>query len=199
MVIAERTWKSASVAQATMFPGFSVSSFSSPVERVMRWASKTALLRLLMNAMHLVRGLHLQVHALHAGALERGQVAGFLRLQVGGEEVEVLVAVGVLQVEQVLAVERPVVLADAAFRVGGDGPVVGLAEGADPDLQDVLVVRPEVGEVLAVRGQLRAGPFRVAEQDLPRDQRRGFGGGSSGVPVRVPRAARTASSVTRIR
>ena len=60
------------------------------------------------------------------------------------------------------------------------GPVVVLADGPDPHLQDVLVVRGEVGEVLAVGRDLRAGLLRVAEQHVPRNERRQFGQGRGG-------------------
>src|SRR5207302_549026 len=65
----------------------------------------------------------------------------------------------------------PEVPADAALGVLGDGPVVVLADRADPHLQDVLVVGPEVGEPLAVGGDLRGGPVRVAEEDVAGDER----------------------------
>jgi hypothetical protein len=44
---AARTWNSASLTQPTTLPGFSVSSFSAPVESVIRCWSKNALFRLL--------------------------------------------------------------------------------------------------------------------------------------------------------
>jgi hypothetical protein len=96
----------------------------------------------------------------------------------GGEinavEVPVLVAVGVLEVEEDLVVLGPGVLADAALLVGGDDPVVVPADRLDPDLQDVLPVRRDPGEAPAVGRELGRDLLRVAEKDLSRNQRGEF-------------------------
>src|SRR5439155_13283000 len=53
----------------------------------------------------------------------------------------VLVAVDILQVNNRLAVLRPEVLANAALLIGGDHLVVLLADGFDPDLENIVRVR----------------------------------------------------------
>jgi hypothetical protein len=50
--------------------------------------------------------------------------------------------------------------------------VVSLTEGAQPDLKHVALIGGEVGQVLAVGGQLGAGALGVVEEDLAGDQRR---------------------------
>jgi hypothetical protein len=86
--------------------------------------------------------------------------------------VEVLVAVVVLHVEQDLAVLGPLVDADAPLLVVGDDLVVVLADRLDPDLAHVLLVGGDPGHPLAVGRDLGRDLLGVAEQDVPRDQRR---------------------------
>ena len=92
-----------------------------------------------------------------------------------GEEVEVLVAADVLQIEQVLVVVGPEVLADAAFLVLGDGSIVVLPIVRTQTCSTFFVVRRKVGQVLAVGRDLRAGLLRIAEEHVARNQRRQFG------------------------
>ena len=109
--------------------------------------------------------------------LERGQVA---RLAAGGRHrvhVPVLVAALVLDVDDVLAVLGPEVLADAAQLVGGDDRVILLADGLDEDVEHALV-RRQVGQPLAVGRQPGRGLDRVAEQHLARDERHRVVGGA---------------------
>src|SRR5262249_16414608 len=79
--------------------------------------------------------------ALYGGAelLGGGEVVGLLLAEVDAVDVEVLVAVLVLDVEDVLAGVGPEVGADATLLVVGDGfGVVGAVDGADPDVEDAL-------------------------------------------------------------
>src|SRR5262245_12883142 len=84
---------------------------------------------------------------------------------------EVLVAVGVLLVEDGVAVGSPRVGADASLLVVGDDFPVLRLHWLHPDLEHVFAVRGEPGELLAVRRYPGKGPLRVAEENLPRDER----------------------------
>src|SRR3990170_8030608 len=115
-------------------------------------------------------------------ALERGQIADGLRLEVDGVDMEVLVPVHVLHVEEVRAVLGPEVDADPAVGVVRDLGVVILPDGPDPDVEDVLVRGSEVGEAGAVGGDPRRGLDGVAEEHLARDEGRRLrpdGGGAA--------------------
>ena len=89
----------------------------------------------------------------------------------------VFVTVYVLHIDHRPAVLGPEVLADAAFFVGGHHFVVVLADGFHPDLENVVGVGRDPGEASAVRRNLGTDTFRVAKEDLARDQRRQFGVG----------------------
>jgi len=114
-----------------------------------------------------------------ADVLERRQVADDVPVEPDGVDVEVLVALVVLQIDQGVGGVGPGVIADAALLVGGDDPGVLVAEGLDPDLQDVVLVGSEEGEAFAVGGDLRGGLDGIAEQDGAGDERgqRGAAGG----------------------
>ena len=68
---------------------------------------------------------------------------------IGGEEVEVLVAARVLQVENARAVGRPIGGADRPGRVRGDDAVVGVADRARPQ-REGAGVRRQVRDARAV-------------------------------------------------
>src|SRR3972149_10426723 len=95
-------------------------------------------------------------------ALERGQLADAVRLEVDGVDMEVLVPVHVLHVEEVRAVLGPEVDADPAVGVVRDLGVVILPDGPDPDVEDVLVRGSVVGEAGAAGGGPRRGLGRGA-------------------------------------
>src|SRR5262249_14108586 len=120
--------------------------------------------------------LGVQVDYLGTDALERRQVTDDAGLQIDGREVVIFVAVAVLQVDELLAVKGPDVGADAAFLVVGQGAIVVLADGSHPDLLHVLGIRSDVGQVFAVRRNVRAGLFRIAEEDRSGNERRQLGG-----------------------
>jgi hypothetical protein len=111
---------------------------------------------------------------LGAGAGERGQVLGPAGGDVGLVQVEVLVAVRVLEVQDVRAVALPEEGPDAALPVVGDHPVIFPPQRPHPHVQHAVRGR-EVGQLGAVRRDLRAGLFGVAEQHGARDRRRELG------------------------
>ena len=127
-------------------------------------------------------GIHLR-HLVDEGpdALGLGEVArqrhlGPCRRRGGGIDrvhVEVLVAALILDVQDELPVATPEELADGPLRVGRDrfGLVEGLGRGLDPDVAGALE-RPDEGDVLAVRRDLRARDLGVAEEQLAVEQRR---------------------------
>ncbi len=97
-----------------------------------------------------------------ANALKRRQAAAFSGFGVDGEEVIILVAVGVLEIENGLVVFGPRIGPDAGCAVAGDDAVVVLADGFDPDVQYAFGGR-EVRQPEAVGAEPRAGAFRVAK------------------------------------
>jgi hypothetical protein len=113
------------------------------------------------------------VGLVHPGlhALERGDVLGLAALEVDREEVPVLVAADVLDIEQVTVVVGPEERPDAAVPVVGDRlRLVELgADLVDPDVQH-SVVGGDPRQALAVRGDAGADALRVAEQDLAGDE-----------------------------
>ena len=112
---------------------------------------------------------------LGARPLGGGQVAGGgsvlaglgRRSRVDGPDVEVLVAVLVLDEEDVLAVAAPEEAGHRALRLGRDeaGLVVGVARLLDPDVAGLLPGLQEGGP-LPVGGELGAGDLGVAEEEL---------------------------------
>lgn len=105
---------------------------------------------------------------------------------------EVLVAGVVLQLHEVLAVERPGCLGEGALLGGGDGGgVVEVAGGGDADAEHA-VVRGVPGEPLAVGADLGVRAGSVAEQDCAGDEigSRGAGGGDGGLVAVGVRGAR---------
>ena len=107
------------------------------------------------------RGLH---------AHDRRHVARLAVLDVRDVDVVVLVAVVVLQVEEVAVVPRPAVLEDGALRIPRDRVVVLGADRPDPYLEDVVRIGTQVGQPLSVRRDLGLQPLGVAEEDGAGDQ-----------------------------
>ncbi len=64
----------------------------------------------------------------------------------------------------------PEVKADGPRAVARDRPIVGLADRADPDVQDAAV-GGEIGEQLTVGRNLRRGALRIVEQHAPGNNR----------------------------
>src|SRR5690606_11407165 len=115
-----------------------------------------------------------------ADALRFGQVAGRrhapcrgLRARVDRIEIEVLVAVAVLNEQDVAAVPAPEELRDRPALVGRGGTrrVERLFGALHPDVA-YAVERLKECYVLAVGRERRAGELGVAEEDLAVDQRR---------------------------
>jgi hypothetical protein len=111
-------------------------------------------------------------HDVGAHALERRVVAHVAAREVHAVGVPVLVAVGVLEVDDRLVVLSPEEAADPALLVGGHHLVVRAPDRLDPDLEDVLRVRGDPGQPFPVGRDLGRHLLRVAEQDLARDERR---------------------------
>ena len=121
------------------------------------------------------RELPLHGHHPRLHAVERRQVAAVHGLEVDVVQPPVLVAAGVLQVQQVPAIVGPREQADAAVAIVGDhprrGPVhpgVG-ARRRHPDVEDPLV-RRYPRQPGSVRRDSGAYPLGVAEENLPRNQ-----------------------------
>ena len=107
---------------------------------------------------------------LRGGFLERSQVAALVAGQVHRVQVEVLVAAVVAQVQQGVGAVGPEVVADAAGLVVGDRAAGGwIAGGRDPDVHHAID-RRDPAQVLAVRADLHARAFGIAEQRIARDQ-----------------------------
>jgi len=100
---------------------------------------------------------------------------------VDGVDVEVLVAAGVLRVEEVFGVAAPEVATDGAdgFGADGTGSAEGLAGLLDPDVARALVGLEE-GDVLTVGRDLRAGDLDLSEEEGAVDDRRLLGGKGRG-------------------
>ena len=127
------------------------------------------------------------------GPLGGGQVAGFGSLLacggrgcgIHGIDVVVLVAILVLDEEDLFAVPAPEEAGDGPLGISSDEtPLgVGLPHFLDPDVPGLLPGLEE-GNPLPVRGQLGAGDLRIAEELVPIDKGRklglsaGGGGGS---------------------
>ncbi len=110
--------------------------------------------------------LLIEEDALYPGIFVRCQFTSLARRQFDSEEMEVLVAAGVLQIEEVVIVVGPIILADATFGIARDLAGIVLVAGTHPNLEDVLIIGGQVGKVLTIGGDLCAGPFGVAEEDI---------------------------------
>jgi hypothetical protein len=127
---------------------------------------------------HHARVLGTREHVLRAHALERRQVAHHSGLEVGGEQVVVLVAVAILEVEQVARVRRPAVEVDRPVRLVRHRHRGIARDRLHPHVLHALRIRRQPREPRAVGGELREVARRVTEQRAARDQRRRGGGGS---------------------
>lgn len=130
---------------------------------------------------------------LGAGVLVGREVGGLERGQLHRVDVEILVATGVLQVQQALVVVGPPVLADAATTVVGHRlGRLGVAGRRQPDVQHAID-RCQPAQLLAVRRELGEGLVGIAEQLGARNQGRGGyrrrDGGSAGFGGRLFLAA----------
>ena len=98
------------------------------------------------------------------------QVFGFLRGHVDAVDVKVLVAVGVLNVEHVLAVESPEISPDAAVLVVGNHfGRVGIVDAADIHVQHA-VARGQIAELAAVGTQASRRFVGIVEQHVSRNE-----------------------------
>jgi len=117
---------------------------------------------------------------LGAGGREIAQVARLAAGQVHREQVEVLVAAGVTQVQQGVGTVAPEVLADATGLVRGDRARLAQVVGrGDPDVEHA-VDRGDPAQVAAVGADLHVGTLGVAEQGVARDQPGRRGGRTAG-------------------
>ena len=98
--------------------------------------------------------------------VERRQVFGLLGGNVGLVEPPVFVAAHVLGVEDMLVVILPGEIADAAFGVRRHGAIVGLAQGADPDVEHAIG-GCKIAKLGAVGRDLGIGALRIAEEHGP--------------------------------
>jgi hypothetical protein len=108
-------------------------------------------------------GIFAEAFDLGVDFFQRGKVGGFVRGDLGGIDVPVLVAAFVLGVEDVVAVVGPGVHADVAILVVGDlfggGEVV---DRGDPHVENAVDGR-EVAEPLAIGADAAGGALGVAE------------------------------------
>ena len=126
---------------------------------------------------HLFRVVSAEKDLFRLDPLKGGQVTDRAVLEVYGVDVVILVAVEILKVEDFLAVHRPAVEFDSPVGVVADLPIVALADGANPDVEDSLLRWGQIGEARPVGRDLWGRPNRVAEEKLPGNQS-GFLGGS---------------------
>lgn len=102
--------------------------------------------------------------------LIRRQVAAFAGREVDREQAEILVATDVAEIQQRVGQVRPVVLADAARRIAGDGACfTHVACRRDPDVERSLD-RRDPAQPAAIGADPHVGPLRVAEQCFARNQ-----------------------------
>jgi len=104
--------------------------------------------------------------------VERGEVAGLAGGQVDVVQPPVLVAAGVLLVDDVLVVVGPEVRADAPVAVRGDGNPHPAGDGAHPHVEDAGV-GGDPRQAGPVGGDAGTDPLGVAEQHLAGDDRNG--------------------------
>ena len=105
---------------------------------------------------------------------DRGQVPDLAGVEVDSVDMPVLVAVAVLQVDDPGAGVGPGVHADTPAGVPGDGAGFGRSlRRSRPDVEHA-VDRGKPAQPGAVRADLRRRLVRVAEENLPRNQRRGI-------------------------
>ncbi len=113
--------------------------------------------------------------ALHRNDLRLYAVLGcevtfFAGCQIDGMNVPVLIPTLVLDVQDVLVVFSPEIRPNSAVTVLGHRAVVFFTDRAYPDVKYAFV-RRDIGQALAVGGNLRTGLVRIAENDISRNQR----------------------------
>ena len=114
----------------------------------------------------LIREVLVHLDDLDLDAVERCQIPDSAFLQVDRVEPPILVSALVLHVEEMTAVVGPEEGPDAPVPVIGDDlGFVDAVERGDPHVEHILA-RRDPRQPLAVRGDARADPLRVAEQDL---------------------------------
>ena len=119
---------------------------------------------------HLVRHPLAEVDDVGARVLVRRQVERLAAGDVDPEQVEVLVAAGVAQVQQHVGAVGPEVRTDAPRGVARDRPRRGGFVGrGHPDVEDA-VQRGQPGQVAAVRAEPDGGALGVAEQRVAGDE-----------------------------
>src|SRR5208283_135332 len=101
----------------------------------------------------------------------RREVLCLLGGNIGLMQTPVLVATDVLGVENVLVVVLPKEVSNAAILVVGNGPVIVLTNGSNPNIQ-YSVDRSEISQLRPIRRDLWVRPFRIPEQDVARNEGR---------------------------
>ena len=110
-------------------------------------------------------------------ALMRREVAHRRGLDIDGMDMPVLVAVLVLQHQDVARIMRPLIGADAASGLAGNGPRLAGQGARRHEHVHYALQRREPGEMPAVGADLRVGTLRVAEEVRPGDEREVAGHG----------------------
>lgn len=85
---------------------------------------------------------------------------------------KIFIAVGVLGVNELTGQISPKIGLDAALGFLGERAGLSLIGTTHPNLQDILFIGREIGEILTVVGELGIGALRIAEEDSARNQRR---------------------------
>src|SRR5437899_1074473 len=123
---------------------------------------------------HLTRKLVVGVDALHSHAVEGRQISNFSGCWIYGMKVPVFVSRLILDVEDVLAILGPKILADSPPAVASNHAIVGfvLSHGTQPYVEDTLV-GSEIAHQFAVGRELRRGFYRIAKDHSTRNERGG--------------------------
>src|SRR5262249_26063899 len=117
-----------------------------------------------------VRCLPVVSNDIHANLVERSEILGLLRGDIGLVQPPVLITTHVLGIEDMSVIELPGKVANAALLVGCHGAVVRLAQCPYPDVEHT-VHWCEIPQLCSIGGDLRIRALRISKQHFPGNQR----------------------------
>src|SRR5205823_3211396 len=101
--------------------------------------------------------------------LEWRQISRFLRINIGGIQTPVFIALNILNVHDVLVIRSPEIKAHTTISILSDRLIIATTDSTHPDIEDVIH-RGNVGHPFAIRRDLRTGFYRVAKQYAARNE-----------------------------